>query len=87
MKNILQNLGVSSEHSGTSSGLNWSSLGEVKIVSSSLTAKVFILLFIFFWKLNIHLALILNMWLILTLLLGDNSLIIKKKNEENYPFF
>ena len=35
MKNILQNLGVSSEHSGTSSGLNWSSLGEVKIVSSS----------------------------------------------------
>ena len=35
MKNILQNLGVSGDHSGTSSGLNWSSLGKTKIISSS----------------------------------------------------
>ena len=35
MENILKDLGVDKLHSGTSTGLNWSSLGQQKIISSS----------------------------------------------------
>ncbi len=35
MKSILENLGINSSHPGTSTGLDWSSLGEQEIISSS----------------------------------------------------